>query len=103
MLLCQGLWPCLPDGSSHPSVFPFFGSLHVCVCSHVSHVMQVVEGIEGAALAAAVDALLITQQNAERAGIAGPPQGWPSWLAALTQAGEGRLEPPSATDTSGQL
>ena len=63
---------------------------------------QVVEGIEGAALAAAVDALLVTQQNAERAGIAGPPQGWPAWLSALTRAGEGHPDPSSATDTSGQ-
>lgn len=65
-------------------------------------VVQVVEGIEGAALAAAVDALVVTQQNAERAGIAGPPQGWPAWLSALTQAAQARPDPSSATHTPGQ-
>ena len=60
------------------------------------------EGIEGAALAAAVDALLVTQQAAEKAGIAGPPQGWAPWGAAVTQAGQGRLDnSQAATDTSG--
>ena len=60
------------------------------------------EGIEGAALAAAVDALLVTQQAAERAGIAGPPQGWVPWGTAVTQAGQGRLDDSqTATDTSG--
>lgn len=63
---------------------------------------QIMEGIEGSALAAAVAALLVTQQSAERAGIAGPTQGWPSWGTAVANAGRGQLEDSqSATDTSG--
>ena len=61
--------------------------------------MQLVEGIEGAALAGAVDALLVTQQNAERAGIAAPGQGWGSWAAALAAAARGQLDP-VLTDSS---
>ena len=54
--------------------------------------MQLVEGIEGAALAGAVDALLVTQQNAERAGIAAPGQGWGPWATALSAAAQGQLD-----------
>ena len=62
------------------------------------------EGIEGAALAAAVDGLLVTQQAAEKAGVAGPPQGWSAWGAAVSQTGQGRFDPAqTATDTSGAL
>ena len=62
-------------------------------------VMQLVEGIEGAALAGAVDALLVTQQNAQRAGIAAPGQGWGPWGTALAAAARGQLDPAPA-DTS---
>ena len=61
--------------------------------------MQLVEGIEGAALAGAVDALLVTQQNAQRAGIAAPGQGWGPWGTALAAAARGQLDPAPA-DTS---
>ena len=63
--------------------------------------MQLVEGIEGAALAGAVDALLVTQQNAERAGIAAPGQGWGPWAAALASAAQGQLDPVPADSSIG--
>ena len=65
--------------------------------------MQLVEGIEGAALAGAIDALLVTQQSAERAGIAGPIQGWGPWAAALTAAGQGQLEPAPVDQSIGDV
>lgn len=61
--------------------------------------LQLVEGIAGAALAGAVDALLVTQQNADRAGIAAPGQGWGPWATALASAARGQLDPALA-DTS---
>ena len=66
-------------------------------------VMQLAEGIEGAALAGAVDALLITQQNAERAGIAAPGQGWGPWAASLSAAAQGQLDPAPADGSIGAL
>lgn len=59
------------------------------------------EGIEGSALAGAVDALLVTQQNADRAGIAGPAQGWGPWAAALSAAAQGQMEAAPASDSIG--
>ena len=61
--------------------------------------VQLAEGIEGAAMASAVDALLVTQQNAGRAGIAGPPQGWGPWGTALAAAAQGHFDAAPA-DTS---
>lgn len=63
--------------------------------------MQLVEGIEGAALAGAVDALLVTQQNAERAGIAAPGKGWGPWATALSAAARGQLDPAPADSSIG--
>ena len=63
--------------------------------------LQLVDSIEGAALAGAVDALLVTQQNADRAGIAGPAQGWGSWAAALSAAAQGQLEAAPADGSIG--
>ncbi len=63
--------------------------------------LQLVDGIEGAALAGAIDALLVTQQNADRAGIAGPVQGWGPWATSLSAAGQGQLDPAPANDSIG--
>lgn len=63
--------------------------------------VQLVDSIEGAAVAGAVDALLVTQQNADRAGIAGPAQGWGPWAAALSAAAQGQLEAAPADDSIG--
>lgn len=63
--------------------------------------MQLAEGIEGAALAGAVDALLVTQQNAERAGIAAPGQGWGPWATALAAAARGQLDPVPSDNSIG--
>ena len=72
-------------------------------CTTTAAVMlQLVEGIEGAALAGAVDALLVTQQNAERAGIAAPGQGWGPWATALAAAARGRLDPAPADSPIGE-
>lgn len=65
--------------------------------------MQLVDSIEGAAVAGAVDALLVTQQNADRAGIAGPAQGWGPWAAVLSAAAQGQLEAAPADDSIGTL
>ena len=65
--------------------------------------MQLVEGIEGAALAGAVDALLVTRQNAERAGIAAPGQGWGPWAAALAAAARGQLDSAPADSPTGKV
>ena len=59
------------------------------------------DGIEGSALAGAIDAVLVTQQNADRAGIAGPTQGWGPWAAALSAAAQGQMEAAPASDSIG--
>ncbi|DBB13479.1 TPA: hypothetical protein ACH3X3_000533 [Trebouxia sp. C0006] len=64
---------------------------------------QLVDGIEGSALAGAIDALLVTQQNADRAGIAGPTQGWGPWAAALSAAAQGQMEAAPASDSIGDV
>ncbi|DBA92727.1 TPA: hypothetical protein ACH3X1_002933 [Trebouxia sp. C0004] len=64
---------------------------------------QLVEGIEGSALAAAIDALLVIQQNADRAGIAGPTQGWGPWATALSAAAQGQMEGAPASDSIGDV
>ncbi len=57
--------------------------------------------MEGSALAGAIDALLVTQQNADRAGIAGPTQGWGPWATALSAAAQGQMEAAPASDSIG--